>query len=414
MEQPYSKITEKIKISPDKVSEVRERIKDILGFKKEMEKFLSQKIIETTKIIEIIMLGGINLKSSDIHIEPEENQAKIRIRLDGMLRDLVGVPQKPYQSLLSRIKLISGIKLNIKDRAQDGRFSLVLEEITEKNIVSKLVIEVRVSAVPTEHGESVVLRILNPKSLVEIEKLGLRKDLLAIFEKEIKKPNGMIVVTGPTGSGKTTTLYGFLKKIQRPEIKIITIEDPIEYVFIEDRSLIDQREVYLDTLSFARALRATFRQDPDVIMVGEMRDAETMATAITAAETGHLVFATLHTNSASQSIHRIIDSFPADQQGQIRAQLSGSLLGVVSQRLIPRIKGGLIPACEIMFSSLAVANLIRENKIHELPLVIETSGEKGMISLNRALADLVKRKEISLENALNYSLSPVELKMLVR
>jgi len=161
-------------------------------------------------------------------------------------------------------------------------------------------------------------------------------------------------------------------------------------------------------------LRATFRQDPDVIMVGEMRDPETMAIAITAAETGHLVFATLHTNSASQTIHRIVDSFAPEQQGQVRSQLSGSLLGVVSQRLVPRLKGGLIPACEIMLSNPAVANLIRENKIHELPLVIETSGEAGMISLNRSLADLVKRKEISLENAMIYSLNPSELRMLVR
>ena len=151
-----------------------------------------------------------------------------------------------------------------------------------------------------------------------------------------------------------------------------------------------------------------------MIMVGEMRDPETMATAITAAETGHLVFTTLHTNSASQTIHRIVDSFSPAQQGQIRAQLSGSLLGIVSQRLIPRIKGGLIPACEVLLNTPAVANLIRENKIHEIPLVIETSAEMGMISLNRALADLVKRKEITLENALNYSLSPAELKMLIR
>jgi len=145
-----------------------------------------------------------------------------------------------------------------------------------------------------------------------------------------------------------------------------------------------------------------------------MRDPETMATAITAAETGHLVFATLHTNSAAQTMHRIVDSFPSEQQSQIRAQLSGSLLGVISQRLIPRIKGGLIPACEVMLNTPATANLIRENKAHELPLVIETSAEIGMISLNRALANLVKMKEISLENAINYSLNPAELKILVR
>jgi twitching motility protein PilT len=167
-------------------------------------------------------------------------------------------------------------------------------------------------------------------------------------------------------------------------------------------------------LSFSKALRSTFRQDPDVIMVGEMRDPETISTAITAAETGHLVFATLHTNSASQTIHRIVDSFSPQQQGQVRAQLSGSLLGVFSQRLIPRIKGGLIPAYEVMLATPAISNLIRENKIHEIQMVIETSLEMGMISLNRSLANLVKRKEISLENALNYSLSPNELRMLIR
>ena len=188
----------------------------------------------------------------------------------------------------------------------------------------------------------------------------------------------------------------------------------VEYVFKDDRSIVDQRELGRDTLSFARALKSTFRQDPDVIMVGEMRDSETISTAITAAETGHLVLATLHTNSAAQSIHRIVDTFPGTQQGQIRAQLSGSLLGVVSQRLVPRIKGGLIPACEIMMNTPAIANLIRENKVHEMPLVIETSAEIGMISLNRYLANLVRAKEIALDTAQNYSLNPAELRGLVR
>lgn len=235
------------------------------------------------------------------------------------------------------------------------------------------------------------------------------------MHKFTKANQGFVLITGPSSQGKSTTLAALIDEINHTKAEhIITIEDPIEYLFEDDRSIIDQREVYQDTLSFSKALRSTFRQDPDVIMVGEMRDPETMAIAITAAETGHLVFATLHTNSASQTIHRIVDSFPSGQQDQIRAQLSGSLLGVVSQRLIPRIKGGLIPACEIMMSTPAVANLIRENKIHELPLVIETSVEQGMISLNRALADLVKRKEISLENALAYSLEPGELKILSR
>ena len=240
-------------------------------------------------------------------------------------------------------------------------------------------------------------------------------NLPPILHKFTQPTQGFVLFCGPSSQGKSTTLAALIDKINHTRADhIITIEDPIEYVFKADRAIIDQREVYQDTLSFARALKSTFRQDPNVIMVGEMRDPETMAIALSAAETGHLVFSTLHTNSASQSIHRIVDSFPSEQQSQIRAQLSGSLLGVVSQRLIPRIKGGLIPACEIMITTPAVANLIRENKIHELPIVIETSAEIGMISLNRYLANLIKAKEISLESALTYSFDTVELKTLVR
>jgi len=254
------------------------------------------------------------------------------------------------------------------------------------------------------------LRLVNSK-IPTLKELNL-PDVLNDFTKATQ---GFVIITGPSSHGKSTTLASLIDSINHSRaVHIITIEDPVEYVFEDDRAVIEQREVNRDTFSFASALRSTFRQDPDVIMVGEMRDPETIATAITAAETGHLVFATLHTNSASQTIHRIVDSFPPEQQQQIRAQLSGSLLGVVSQRLIPRMRGGLIPATEIMMANPAVANLIRENKIHELPLVIETSADKGMISLNRSLANLVKQREISLENALNYSLSPTELRMLTR
>jgi twitching motility protein PilT len=257
---------------------------------------------------------------------------------------------------------------------------------------------------------SAALRLI-PTKIRIIEELNL-PSILHLFTK---LNQGFVLICGPSSQGKSTTLAALIDEINHTRAEhIITIEDPIEYVFEPDKALIDQREVYQDSLSFARALRSTFRQDPDVIMVGEMRDPETMATAITAAETGHLVFATLHTNSASQTIHRIVDSFPSEQQNQIRAQLSGSLLGVISQRLIPRIKGGLIPACEIMLSTPAIGNLIRENKIHEIPMVIETSAEIGMISLNRSLATLVKMREISLENAINYSLNSEELRMLVR
>lgn len=257
---------------------------------------------------------------------------------------------------------------------------------------------------------SSALRLV-PARIRTIDELNLPP----VLHEFAKASQGFVLICGPSSQGKSTTLAALIDEINHTRADhVVTIEDPIEYIFKSSKAIIDQREVGQDTLSFTRALRSTFRQDPDVIMVGEMRDPETMATAITAAETGHLVFATLHTNSAAQTIHRIVDSFPSGQQGQIRAQLSGSLLGAVSQRLIPTIKGGLIPACEIMICTPAIANLIRENKVHEIQMVIETSLEVGMISLNRSLADLVKRKEISLENALNYSLSPTELRMLVR
>jgi len=257
---------------------------------------------------------------------------------------------------------------------------------------------------------SCALRLI-PARVPTIEELNLP----ALLHEWTRPTQGFVLITGPSGHGKSTTLAALIDEINHARTDhIITIEDPIEYVFEDDRCIIDQREVYQDTFSFAKALKATFRQDPDVIMVGEMRDPETMAIAITAAETGHLVFATLHTNSASQSIHRVVDSFPPEQQDQVRAQLSGSLLGVISQRLLPRTKGGLIPACEIMISTPAVSNLIRENKIHEIPLVIETSAEAGMMSLNRHLSSLIRSKEITLENALSYSLDPSELLKLVK
>jgi twitching motility protein PilT len=194
---------------------------------------------------------------------------------------------------------------------------------------------------------------------------------------------------------------------------IVTIEDPIEYIFEDDKSIISQRELNSDTFSFAKALKATFREDPDVIMVGEMRDQETIATAITAAETGHLVFATLHTNSAGQTINRIVDAFSGEQQNQIRTQLAGSLLAIVSQRLVPSTDGSVIPVCELMFNNQAVSNLIRDNKVYEIPLVIDTSFEQGMFSFNRSLAQKIKAGVIRIEDAVNYSTNIKELKKLI-
>lgn len=234
--------------------------------------------------------------------------------------------------------------------------------------------------------------------------------LPSIMGEFARRQQGFFLVVGPTGHGKSTTLAALIDAINHARADhIITVEDPIEYLFASDRSIIDQREVGIDTSDFPRALKSMFREDVDVAMIGEMRDADTMATAVTAAETGHLIFSTLHTNNAAQTIDRIIDTFPAAQQAQIRSQLASSLIGIVSQRLVPRVAGGLIPAVEVLIANPAVRNLIRENKVHELDLVIETSSDNGMISLNRSLVDLVRKGEVSMENALLYSLNPEEL-----
>lgn len=257
---------------------------------------------------------------------------------------------------------------------------------------------------------SAALRLI-PTVIRDFKELNL-PTILAEF---CERPQGFVLVVGPTGHGKTTTLAAMIDHINhRRTDHIITIEDPIEYLFTSDRAIVDQREVGLDTMSFHAALRSMFREDVDVAMVGEMRDAETVATAVTAAETGHLIFSSLHTNNAAQTIDRIIDSFATVQQGQIRSQLASTLVGIISQRLIPRIQGGLIPAVEVLIGNPAVRNLIRENKVHELDLVIETSSDQGMISLNRSLVDLVRRSEISLEQASIYSLNPDELSSLLR
>lgn len=249
-----------------------------------------------------------------------------------------------------------------------------------------------------------------PQTILSIEELHLS----AMLHGFAKLKQGFLVVVGPAGHGKSTTLAAIIDEVNHARADhIITVEDPIEYLFVADRSNIDQRELGLDTHSFAEALRSTLRQDPDVIMVGEMRDAETISTAITAAETGHLVLTSLHTNSAAQTIDRIIDTFPPQQQNQVRVQLADTLVGVVSQRLVPAIGGGRIPAVEVMITNHAIRTLIREAKTHQINLVIETSAEEGMMTLNRSLADLVKRNEITFESAALWSLNAAELSMLL-
>lgn len=255
---------------------------------------------------------------------------------------------------------------------------------------------------------SAALRLI-PAQIRTIEEL----ELPPVLHRFTAPAQGFFMVVGPSGHGKSTTLAALVDEINHTRTEhVITIEDPIEYIFTQDRCIIDQREVGKDTKDFASALRSAFRQDPDVIMVGEMRDPETISTAITAAETGHLVYATLHTNNAAQTIDRIIDSFPPEQQHQVRSQLALTIIGVVSIRLVPRVEGGIVPACEVMIANSAIRNLIREQKVHELNLVIETSAEQGMISLNRSLANLVKNGSISIETAEMYSLNPREVRVL--
>jgi twitching motility protein PilT len=228
-----------------------------------------------------------------------------------------------------------------------------------------------------------------------------------VLERFTLPKQGFFLVVGPVGQGKSTTLAAMIDLINTTrKDHIVTIEHPIEYIHTEKQSIIDQREVALDTQSFATALNSIFRQDVDVILVGEMRDTETIKTAVTAAETGHLVYSTLHTNSASQTVDRIIDSFPAEGQEQIRVQLASSLIGIFSQRLIPSRKGGLVPAFELLINTKAVANVIRENRTHEIDMLIETGTEHGMISMNQSLLDLVRTGDITLEEASTYSLNP--------
>ncbi len=229
-----------------------------------------------------------------------------------------------------------------------------------------------------------------------------------------RKKQGFFLVVGPVGQGKSTTLSAMINVINNEQARnIITIEDPIEHVYTANKSIINQREVGIDTKDFHVALKEVFREDVNVIMIGEMRTPETISTAVTAAETGHLVLSTLHTNNASQTIDRIIDSFPGNQQDQIRSQLASSLLGIFSQRLIPRIAGGLVPAYELLLNNNAVANLIREKRTHEIDVVIETGSESGMVDLNHSLMELVRSGEISIENAYQNSLNPRGLERLV-
>src|SRR3989344_1133889 len=269
-------LTGLIHINPSLLEETRQSVRNLEQLREKLQQL--QQPTGITPFFHTLLVAAISLDTSYIHVEPEEGKAQLRLRIDGMLHDLMEIPFPLYENLLSRIKLVSEVKLNVADKPQDGRFSF---ELTQGELI-----EVRTATLPAEYGESLVLRVLNPRSLITIEELGLKGSMLQLLKQELFKPNGMIIATGPTGSGKTTTLYAFLKEIVKPEIKIVTIEDPIEY-HLEG---ISQTQVNPEKgYDFASGLEAIVRQDPDIILVGEIRDKETAQIAIQAALTGHLV-----------------------------------------------------------------------------------------------------------------------------
>jgi twitching motility protein PilT len=270
-------------------------------------------------------------------------------------------------------------------REQSVDFS---HEHTDKN-------RFRVNGFRVGNTTAIAMRLI-PKEIRTFASLNL-PPVLEVFSQ---RQQGFFLVVGPVGQGKSTTLAAMIDRINETRAEhIVTIEDPIEYLFEQKKSLIHQREVHIDTPDFHQALNAAFREDVDVIMVGEMRNYETISSAVTAAETGHLVLSTLHTNNAAQTIDRIIDMFPSNQQDQVRVQLAGSLAGIFSQRLVPRIAGGLVPAYELLINNSAIANLIREARTHEISTVVQTSSQDGMIDMDRSLAELVRRGEVTVEDA---------------
>lgn len=338
---------------------------------------------ELDELVKIVFHEG----ASDLHLSEGKRPT---IRVSGLLLPLVKrdvVNKDMIMGILSELVTKENREIFLKTKELDFSYAIPDGE------------RFRGNAYFQQGMISIALRLI-PKKIRSMAELNLPEVLKTFADK----PQGFFLVVGPVGHGKTTTLAAMVESINESRAEhIITIEDPIEYVYEPKKSIIDQREVRLDTIDFATALQSMFREDVDVALIGEMRGVETIATAVTAAETGHLIFSTLHTNSAAQTISRIIDSFPAEQQDEIRIQLAGSMTGILSQRLIPRISGGLIPAYELLINNNAVANLIRENRIHEINSVIETSSQEGMIDMNRCLAELVARGEITVENAYTYS-----------
>ncbi|HUX36103.1 MAG TPA: PilT/PilU family type 4a pilus ATPase [Candidatus Paceibacterota bacterium] len=344
-----------------------------------------------------LLIATARQNASDLHIAVGR---KPTIRVDGALVPIESeAPLTPQavEELVSCLISPEQKKIFIEKRQLDFAYSFEDKARFRVNIYFQ------------RNYMAASLRLI-PARIRTIEELNL----LPIVHEFPKLSQGFVLVVGPAGHGKSTTLAAMLDEVNHNRTDhIVTVEDPIEYIFTQDRCIVSQREVGNDTTTFHAALRTVLRQDPDVIMIGEMRDSVSIGTAMTAAETGHLVFSTLHTNSASQTIDRIIDSFLPEQQGQVVSQLASTLVGIISQRLLPRLSGGRVPALEIMIVNPAIRNLIRERKIYQIDLVIETSLQEGMVTMNRSLAGLVKNKEISLENAELYSPNPSELRIIL-
>lgn len=323
------------------------------------------------------------------------------LRVDGALISVSGadlLTEEAVESLIFAILDDDQKQILLKDKEFD--FSFAFGDLGR----------FRVNAFHERGNLAAALRLI-PNEILTTDQLGLPQ----IVQKFADYPRGLVLVTGPTGSGKSTTLAALIHKINSERAThIVTIEDPIEFTHKSIKSVIAQREVHYDTYSFSAALRSTLRQDPDVVLIGEMRDLETIAAAITIAETGHLVFATLHTNSASQSIDRMIDVFPPHQQAQIRAQLANILVAICAQRLVPTIGGGRIAAAEILVATPAVRNIIREGKSHQLEAVIQTGSEHGMQSMDKTLVNLIHNGTITYDEARMVAVDIEELDRLMR
>jgi twitching motility protein PilT len=347
--------------------------------------------------LEELLQAIITQNASDLHFSEGRYPT---LRINGELIPLLNTKILEKEDTLNILKfLVSKHRLESFEQELELNFAYQYQDGTR----------FRGNAFIQQGKVGVVLRKIS-NAIPTLEELNI-PTLLYDFAR---KKQGFFLVVGPVGQGKSTTLASMIEHInQERSDHIVTIEEPIEYVYTQKKSIIDQREVPLDTKDFYTGLIGTLRQDVDVILVGEMRDKQTIHAAVTAAETGHLVFSTLHTNNAAQTIDRIIDSFPSDQQDQIRIQLASSLIGIFSQRLIPRISGGMIPAYELLVNTNAIANLIRERRTHEIDSAIETGREHGMIDMNRMLAELVRRGEISTEDAFAFSLKSNVLEKLI-